>query len=99
MEYHPTLVCADKPETMTHLVLDLDPPGADAFHLAVRVARLVRQTLADVGLEGAIKTSGAKGLHVFVPIVEGPQGMPRPPPGPLRPGCRLWIPRSPPPRL
>ena len=74
VEYHPTLVCADKPETMTHLVLDLDPPGADAFHLAVRVARLVRQTLAGVGLEGAIKTSGAKGLHVFVPIVEGPPG-------------------------
>jgi bifunctional non-homologous end joining protein LigD len=36
--------------------------------MAVRVARLVRQALADVGLEGAVKTSGAKGLHVFVPI-------------------------------
>jgi DNA primase len=59
---------------MTHLVLDLDPPSADAFQMAVRVARLVRQALADVGLEGAVKTSGAKGLHVFVPIVEGPTG-------------------------
>jgi DNA primase len=28
----------------------------------------VRQALADVGLEGAVKTSGAKGVHVFVPI-------------------------------
>ena len=28
----------------------------------------MRQALADVGLEGAVKTSGAKGVHVFVPI-------------------------------
>ena len=72
VEYHPALVRADRPDVMTHLVLDLDPPSPDAFNLAVRVARLVRQTLGDAGLEGAVKTSGAKGLHVFVPITEGP---------------------------
>ena len=71
VEYHPTLVRGRRPDAMTHLVLDLDPPSADAFEMAVRVARLVRQALADVGLEGAVKTSGAKGLHVFVPIEEG----------------------------
>jgi DNA primase len=49
-------------------VLDLDPPLADMFPLAVRAAQLVRQVLADVGLTGAVKTSGAKGVHVFVPI-------------------------------
>jgi DNA primase len=53
---------------MTHLVLDLDPPEADAFAMAVRVAKAVRQALTDVGLTGAVKTSGAKGLHVFVPV-------------------------------
>ena len=53
---------------MTHLVLDLDPPDGDAFAMAVRAAHLVRQALADVGLAGAVKTSGAKGVHVFVPI-------------------------------
>lgn len=72
VEYHPALVCADQPEVMTHLVLDLDPPSPDAFQMAVRVARLVRQALAGFGLEGAVKTSGSKGLHVFVPIVAGP---------------------------
>src|SRR2546422_3880244 len=36
--------------------------------MAVRAAQLVRQALADVGLEGAVKTSGAKGVHVFVPV-------------------------------
>jgi bifunctional non-homologous end joining protein LigD len=68
IEYHPALVRADRPDRITHLVLDLDPPEADAFPMAVRAARAVRQALADVGLAGAVKTSGAKGLHVFVPI-------------------------------
>jgi bifunctional non-homologous end joining protein LigD len=72
VEYHPALVRADRPEHMTHLVLDLDPPAEDdAFRLAVAAARLVRAALADVGLEGAVKTSGAKGVHVFVPIEDG----------------------------
>ena len=35
-------------------------------------ARLVRQALADLGLEGVVKTSGAKGVHVFVPIEAAP---------------------------
>ena len=73
VEYHPTLVRAERWDRMTHLVLDLDPPDADAFGMAVSAAHLVRQALADAGLAGAVKTSGAKGLHVFVPIdVETP---------------------------
>jgi bifunctional non-homologous end joining protein LigD len=72
VEYHPALVRAQRPDRITHLVLDLDPPDGDAFPVAVRVAHLVRQALADVGLEGAVKTSGAKGVHVFVPIDNRP---------------------------
>lgn len=69
VEYHPALVRVDRLDRMTHLVLDLDPPaGGDSFPAAVAAARLVRQALDDVGLAGAVKTSGSKGLHVFVPI-------------------------------
>jgi DNA ligase D len=68
VEYHPTLIRTDRWDRPTHLVLDLDPPVADAFPLAVGAAQLVRETLADVGLVGVVKTSGAKGVHVFVPI-------------------------------
>jgi bifunctional non-homologous end joining protein LigD len=68
VEYHPTLVRTDAGDHPTHLVLDLDPPAADGFAMAVRAAHLIRQTLADAGLEGAVKTSGAKGVHVFVPV-------------------------------
>ncbi|HMF03303.1 MAG TPA: non-homologous end-joining DNA ligase [Acidimicrobiia bacterium] len=69
VEYHPALVRTERLDRITHLVLDLDPPDG-AFAMAVRTARVVRQALADVGLEGAVKTSGAKGVHVFVPIDE-----------------------------
>jgi DNA ligase D-like protein (predicted polymerase) len=67
IEYHPTLVRADDFEHMTHLVLDLDPPD-DSFPMAVRAARAVAESLKQAGLRGALKTSGAKGLHIFVPI-------------------------------
>jgi DNA ligase D len=71
VEYHPALVRAERADRVTHLVLDLDPPEGDTFSAAVRVAHLVRHALADVGLQGAVKTSGAKGVHVFVPIDDG----------------------------
>ncbi|MEV6368357.1 non-homologous end-joining DNA ligase [Micromonospora musae] len=71
VEYHPTLARADHLDRPTHLVLDLDPPEGDSFPAAVAAALLVRQALADVGLVGAVKTSGAKGVHVFVPVAAG----------------------------
>lgn len=68
VEYHPALVRVDHPEQATDLVLDLDPPEGAGFDVAVRAARLVQHALAEAGLEGAVKTSGAKGIHVFVPV-------------------------------
>jgi DNA ligase D-like protein (predicted polymerase) len=72
VEYHPTLVRADRWDCSTHMVLDLDPPSPDTFDLVVRAAYAVRQALADVGLTGALKTSGSKGLHIFVPLDTSP---------------------------
>jgi bifunctional non-homologous end joining protein LigD len=75
VEYHPTLVRPGPDldwSTQTDLILDLDPPpepDADgAFGRAVAAAALVRGALADAGLAGAVKTSGAKGLHIVVPL-------------------------------
>jgi DNA ligase D len=71
VEYHPTLFRVGEWEHPTHLVLDLDPPEGDAFRLAVQATKLVGQALGESGLQGAVKTSGAKGLHVFVPVTDG----------------------------
>jgi DNA ligase D-like protein (predicted polymerase) len=67
VEYHPALGLAADPHRPTHLVLDLDPPESD-FSAVVAVAHLVRRALADHGLTAAVTTSGAKGIHVFVPL-------------------------------
>lgn len=70
VEYHPALLRGAE-HAVTHLVLDLDPPAGDAFGHVVAAARLVREALSDTGLAGAVKTSGAKGVHVIVPVRDG----------------------------
>ena len=71
VEYHPTLGLAGRLDRPSYLVLDIDPPSGGEFGHAVAAARLVRQALADVGLAGAVKTSGSRGVHVYVPIEAG----------------------------
>jgi bifunctional non-homologous end joining protein LigD len=56
----------DKPDW---LAFDLDP--SDNFSSAARVALLLRAKLEDHGLEPYVKTSGGRGLHVFVPLRRG----------------------------
>ena len=71
VEYHPTLGLAGHLDRPTYLVLDIDPPSGGEFGHAVAAAHLVRQALDDVGLAGAVKTSGSKGVHVYVPNEAG----------------------------
>jgi DNA ligase D-like protein (predicted polymerase) len=68
VEYHVTLSRAGQLDRPSYLVLDIDPPEGGPFTQAVSAARLVREALAGLGLAGAVKTSGSKGLHVYVPI-------------------------------
>lgn len=70
VEYHVTLLPAGGVHP-NFVVLDLDPPPGAGFDVVVATAQLVRVALADLGLAGAVKTSGSKGVHIFVPLVEG----------------------------
>jgi bifunctional non-homologous end joining protein LigD len=67
IEYHPALMLAGD-QHPTHLIMDLDPPEGGGFGKAVAAAKLVRSVLSDIGMAGALKTSGSKGVHVFVPL-------------------------------
>jgi bifunctional non-homologous end joining protein LigD len=58
-------------DTPDYTVLDLDPGPRVAFRKVVEVARLVRQELAALGLDGVPKTSGSRGIHILVPLPEG----------------------------
>ena len=69
IEFHPTLYRITEADAPTHLVLDLDPPEGGAFRRVIAAAELVRHALAEIGLAGAVKTSGSKGVHIFVPVL------------------------------
>ena len=71
VEYHVTLFCTGHWDEPDYLVMDLDPPEGAGFPVAAQSAQLVRSALAEAGLQGAAKTSGAKGLHIFVPLAAG----------------------------
>jgi bifunctional non-homologous end joining protein LigD len=71
VEYHPTLMRVGEWDSPEYMVLDIDPPSVDEFGQAVAAAMLVRAALDSVGLLGAVKTSGSKGVHVFVPLAHG----------------------------
>ena len=57
----------DRPDRPDFVLFDLDPPEG-GFALAVRVAHLIREALRSLELESHVKTSGADGIHVLVPI-------------------------------
>lgn len=66
--FHPWASLASDTDNPVELRIDLDPqPGTD-FSDAVAVAPVLREVLAEAGLEAWVKTSGNRGLHVFCPI-------------------------------
>ena len=71
VEYHVTLFRVDHWDQPDYLILDLDPPEGSSFAVVVQAAHLIRQALDEAQMAGAVKTSGAKGLHVFVPLAAG----------------------------
>ena len=67
LEFHPAPVRVDRLERPDLLVVDVDPPPG-AFDMAVEVAKLVLETLDDLGLVAGVKTTGGEGLHIVAPI-------------------------------
>ncbi len=60
----------DKPDRPDFVLFDLDPPDdAGAFALCIRVAHHLHAALEELELESYVKTSGADGIHILVPIV------------------------------
>jgi bifunctional non-homologous end joining protein LigD len=74
IEYHPALALTEHADRPTHLILDIDPPEGAGFEPVAGAAHLVRRALAELGLAGALKTSGSKGVHIYVPL-DGETGM------------------------
>jgi bifunctional non-homologous end joining protein LigD len=59
----------DRPD---YLHFDLDPGVGAAFDQVIETARIVHEALDALKMPSVVKTTGSKGLHVYVPIVRGP---------------------------
>ncbi|WP_400163382.1 non-homologous end-joining DNA ligase [Brevibacillus sp. TJ4] len=66
LEFHVSFHLADD-EIPTELVFDLDP-STDDFSVVIEAALLLKDLLDELGLPSWIKTSGASGLQVYIPI-------------------------------
>jgi DNA ligase D-like protein (predicted polymerase) len=68
LRFHPWPVTSADVDHPDQLRVDLDPqPGTDFSHAAA-VAPILREVLQEFGMDGYPKTSGGRGLHVYVPI-------------------------------
>jgi bifunctional non-homologous end joining protein LigD len=68
LELHVPLARADSPRTPDSMVFDLDPGERAGILDCARVALILKDLLAELRLTGYVKTSGRKGLHVYVPL-------------------------------
>ena len=66
--FHPWASRAGNPGYPDELRIDLDPQPGTNFDDAIPVATALRDVLAEAGLEAFVKTSGNRGLQVFVSI-------------------------------
>jgi bifunctional non-homologous end joining protein LigD len=63
--WHGHVGSLDEPD---YLVIDLDPSEKNTFEQVIETAQAVKQVLDEAGAEAYCKTSGASGLHIYVPL-------------------------------
>jgi bifunctional non-homologous end joining protein LigD len=71
LELHPSLALAENPDAPVVMAFDLDPGAPAALGECCEVALILRDTLDHLGLECHAKTSGSKGMQVYVPLNSG----------------------------
>lgn len=62
--WHSTIAALDKPD---YMIIDIDPSKKNSFEQVIETANVVHEVLKQTGAESYCKTSGATGLHVYLP--------------------------------
>jgi bifunctional non-homologous end joining protein LigD len=68
IEHNPFSARADDLEKPDYMFVDLDPTEGTAFSRVMRAAKVMGEVLSQAKLKFFLKTSGATGLHIFIPI-------------------------------
>jgi bifunctional non-homologous end joining protein LigD len=69
-QWYATCDDVDRPD---YLHFDLDPGAGATFPRVIETALIVREALESLKMRPLAKTTGSKGMHVYVPIVRGPE--------------------------
>jgi bifunctional non-homologous end joining protein LigD len=72
IDLNPWYARCDDVERPDYLPFDLDPVPGASFALVRETALVVRRALGEIGIASYAKTTGSRGIHVYVPIVRGP---------------------------
>lgn len=70
IEMNPWNSTFKKPEKPGYMVIDIDPSDKNSFGEVIETARTVKKVLDDAGAISFCKTSGASGLHIYIPLAE-----------------------------
>ncbi len=72
IDLNPWYARCDDVDRPDYLHFDLDPVGHTSFDRVLQTALLVHQALDSLGMLNLAKTTGSRGIHIYVPIVRGP---------------------------
>jgi bifunctional non-homologous end joining protein LigD len=72
IDLNPWYARCDDVDRPDYLHFDLDPVEKAGFEKVLKTALVVRDALQQLGMNPLVKTSGSKGMHVYVPIIRGP---------------------------
>ena len=68
IDHNPWSSRGDDPENPDYIFFDLDPTDGTPFTTVTRLAKILARKLEEIGMKVFLKTSGATGLHIFLPI-------------------------------
>ncbi len=72
IDLNPWYARCDDVSRPDYLHFDLDPVGPADFGKVLQTAKVVHKTLDSLGMPNIAKTTGSRGMHIYVPIVRGP---------------------------
>ncbi len=68
LEMHPWSSRIQKPDNPDWCIIDLDPSDQTTFEQVIKSAQVTKEVLDDIGVPAYCKTSGATGMHIYIPL-------------------------------
>lgn len=68
IEMNPWNSTIEKPDYPTWCIIDIDPTSSNTFEQVIETAQATKKVLDQLKIEGYCKTSGADGIHIYIPL-------------------------------